>query len=401
MAALMLEGLYVHIPFCPQICPYCAFASLRGEDHMHERYIAALCREIEQHAHLRPAEPLKTVFFGGGTPSQIDPLLLGRVLTTAAGVFGIADDAEITVEANPGTVDLHKFARLRQLGINRLSLGVQSFDDAALKILGRVHGAAEAERAFRQARDSGFDNLSIDLIFSVPFVAEEAWKNSIKKTIELAPEHVSAYALSIEEGTVFARRQSEGRFSSLDEEQDAQQYEWVGERLTNAGYVQYEVSNFSRPGKYSRHNWSYWTGAQYLGVGLSAHSYVEGRRFWNVRDLYDYVERCERAESAQEACEYIDATTARRERFWLGLRTNLGVELHIDEERRLRSAPGFALLSSSGHWAIREGRLLLSARALALADALAVEVTDILEGDTRAVSPGNMGPKECVESATL
>jgi oxygen-independent coproporphyrinogen-3 oxidase len=232
-------------------------------------------------------------------------------------------------------------------------------------------------------------------------VAEEAWRASIEKTIELAPEHVSAYALSIEEGTVFARRQSEGRFSSLDEEQDAEQYEWIGERLISAGYVQYEVSNFSRPGKYSRHNWSYWTGAEYLGVGLSAHSYVRGRRFWNVRNLYGYVERIERDESPEEACEHIDATTARRERFWLGVRTHLGVELVGNEEQLLRSAPRFALLSSAGHWHIKEGRLVLSAPALALADALAVEVTNILEGGTGVASPGNVSAKECVESAIL
>ena len=144
----MLQGLYVHIPFCPQICPYCAFASLRGEDHMHDRYIAALCREIDNSVSLRPAEPLRTVFFGGGTPSQVAPELLGRVLETIDRTFAIAADAEITVEANPGTVDLQKFAELRQIGCNRLSLGVQSFDDGALKKLGRVHDSAEAERAF-------------------------------------------------------------------------------------------------------------------------------------------------------------------------------------------------------------------------------------------------------------
>jgi oxygen-independent coproporphyrinogen III oxidase len=207
----MLQGLYIHIPFCPQICPYCAFASLRGEDHMHERYIAALCREIDKSASLRSSEPLRTVFFGGGTPTQVAPELLGRVLETIARTFAIAADAEITVEANPGTVDLQKFAGLRRIGCNRLSLGVQSFDDGALKKLGRVHDSAEAARAFGAAREAGFENASIDLIFSVPGVAPATWRASVEKAVELAPEHISAYALSIEEGTVFAQRHREGR----------------------------------------------------------------------------------------------------------------------------------------------------------------------------------------------
>jgi len=379
----MVRGLYVHIPFCPQICPYCAFASLRGEDHMHERYIDAVCREIKTHASLRPQAPLRTVFFGGGTPSQVDPSLLGRVLEALAKTFGIANDAEITVEANPSTVDYVKFAALRRLGVNRLSLGVQSFDDAALKRLGRVHGAAEAEQAYLSARDAGFDNTSIDLIFSVPGVSEQTWCASVEKAIELAPEHISAYALSIEEGTLFARRHSEGRLVPLGEEEDAQQYEWTRARLMRGGYEQYEVSNFSRPGLYSRHNWSYWSGAEYLGVGLSAHSYIGGRRFWNTRELYDYVERVEAGASCEDGSEDIDDITAQRERFWLGLRTYRGVELHGVEAAILAASERFSQLVEAGHLHMGDGRLLLAPTALVLADALAVEVTDILEADAR------------------
>jgi oxygen-independent coproporphyrinogen-3 oxidase len=380
----MLQGLYVHIPFCPQICPYCAFASLRGEDHMHDRYIAALCREIDTSVSLRPAEPLRTVFFGGGTPSQVAPELLGRVLETIDRTFAIAADAEITVEANPGTVDLQKFAELRQIGCNRLSLGVQSFDDGALKKLGRVHDSAEAERAFWAAREAGFENASIDLIFSVPGVAPATWRASVEKAVELAPEHISAYALSIEEGTLFARRHSEGRLVPLDEEDDAEQYEWTRGRLLEAGYEQYEVSNFARPGLYSRHNWSYWSGAEYLGVGLSAHSYIRGRRFWNMRDLHEYIECIENGGSCEAGSEEIDALTVQRERFWLGLRTCRGVELRGAEAAILADNERFAQLVAAGHFSIDAGRLLLEPPAFALADALAVEVTEILEANARS-----------------
>ncbi len=346
---------------------------------MHERYIAALCREIEHNAFLRPQTSLRTVFFGGGTPTQVDPALLGRVLATIDQVFGIATDAEITVEANPGTVDLHKFADLRQIGCNRLSLGVQSFDDAALKKLGRVHGAAEAQRAFFRAREAGFINASIDLIFSVPGVAPATWRASVEKAIELAPEHISAYALSIEEGTLFARRQDEGRLIALGEEEDAQQYEWTRARLIEAGYEQYEVSNFARPGFYSRHNWGYWSGAEYLGVGMSAHSYSKRRRFWNIRDLYAYIECVEAGLSCEAGSEEIDELTAQRERFWLGLRTCRGAELCGAEAAILMASERFSQLVTAGHLYIDAGRLLLAPLAFALADALAVEVTDILE----------------------
>ena len=380
----MLQGLYVHIPFCPQICPYCAFASLRGEDHMHGRYIAALCREIENRASLRSAEPLRTVFFGGGTPSQVAPELLGTVLEAIDRTFAIAADAEITVEANPGTVDLQKFAGLRRIGCNRLSLGVQSFDDGALKKLGRVHDSAEAERAFRAARAAGFANASIDLIFSVPGVAPATWRASVEKAVELAPEHISAYALSIEEGTVFARRHHEGRLVPLGEEEDAEQYEWTRARLLEAGYEQYEVSNFARPGLYSRHNWSYWSGAEYLGVGLSAHSYIQDRRFWNMRDLHGYIECIENGTSCEAGSEEIDALTAQRERFWLGLRTCRGVELRGGEAAILAASARFAQLVAAGHLKIDAGRLFLAPEAFVLADALAVEVTEILEVNARS-----------------
>ena len=186
-----------------------------------------------------PKNPLQTVFFGGGTPTQIDPSLIGQVLETVERVFGMCSDVEITVEANPGTVDLEKFSHLRSVGCNRLSLGVQSFDNYALKKLGRVHSSEEAIRAFSSAREAGFSNVSIDLIFSVPDVSEPAWKGSVDRAISLQPEHISAYALTIEEGTLFAKREREGMLVVLTEDDDALQYDWTRHRLMDAGFGQY------------------------------------------------------------------------------------------------------------------------------------------------------------------
>ena len=226
-----LRGLYIHIPFCPQICPYCAFCLLRGVDHLHERYVSALCKELSVWGREYRKDPLQTIFIGGGTPTQIDPSLIGQVLEATDQAFGIRQDAEITVEANPGTVDREKFSQLRSVGCNRLSLGVQSFDNLALKKLGRVHSSEEAERAFTSAREAGFSNVSIDLIFSVPDVAEPAWQGSVDRAISPQPEHISAYAMTIEEGTLICQARRGRIVGWLTDDDDAIQYEWVRHRL--------------------------------------------------------------------------------------------------------------------------------------------------------------------------
>ncbi len=376
----MLRGLYVHIPFCPQICPYCAFASLRGRDHLHRPYMVALRRELERWATVRPSAPLDTVFIGGGTPTQIAPALLAELLEAVDGVLGVGEGTEITVEANPGTVDQSAFAALRAAGCTRLSLGVQSFDDGALKRLGRVHSAADAERAFAGARQAGFENVSIDLIFSVPGVGQDAWRGSVDRAISLEPEHVSAYALTIEEGTTFADRQRDGRLKPLGEDEDAAQYEWTRHRLIEAGFEQYEVSNFARSGRRSRHNWSYWTGVEYLGIGLSAHSYLGGERFWNTREIETYIDRLEAGQSPIDGSERVDEQTARRERYWLGLRTSQGAALQGEEGARLASSTRFGQLVDAGYLSLGREYLTLGEGGWSLADLLAVEVTNILEG---------------------
>ena len=375
-------GLYVHIPFCLRRCPYCAFAVLTGREKFYQRYVDAACKEIEKNGHLADRGPLKTVFFGGGTPSILEPEQLQRILDTAARVLGLAATAEVTIEANPCTADCARFRGFRQIGFNRLSLGAQSFVDENLERLGRGHGAAEAERAYRVAREAGFDNVSLDLIFSIPGASLRQWRHSLDKAVELSPEHISTYALAIEPDTPFAERRRRGRLQVVDEEEDARAYEWTIDRLTASGYEHYEVSNFARPGRRSRHNWGYWTGAEYLGVGMSAHSFVGARRSWNKRDLAGYLEAVEAGSSPRQGEEEIDAATAARERIWMGLRTDAGIPLQAGEKSALQSRSRFRDLQEAGYLEMGAGGLRLTRRGFPLADALGLELVEFLEKST-------------------
>ena len=373
-------GLYVHIPFCPQRCPYCAFTILTGHTALYDRYVEAVCTEICSWQALAPKGPLQSVFFGGGTPSLLAPVQVQQILDTAIATFGIAPDAEITLEANPTTADAQKFHALRASGINRLSLGVQSFNDADLKILGRWHSAADAEAAYRTARLAGFTNVNLDVIFSIPGTPREHWQATVHKLLALAPEHISTYALTIEEGTRFARRQQQGRLTSVSEEDDAWAYAWVMATLTAAGYEHYEVSNFARPGCRSRHNWGYWHDADYLGVGLSAHSLLNGQRHWNRRALLAYLTAVEAGGTPCEGTERLDAVAARHERLWLQLRTCEGAMLQPSELQTLLSAPKFQAMLEAGLVRLQALQLCLTPPGFLLADAIGVEVLTILEG---------------------
>ncbi len=202
-----MAGLYVHIPFCPQHCPYCAFAVVTGHRHHYDRYVAAVCHELQMWEAVGAGlGPFHTIYFGGGTPSMLAPCQLARILDTAASVYGIAADAEVTLEANPTTIEASKFVDICQAGFNRLSLGAQSFRDGDLKLLGRFHDASECDGAYRRARRAGFANISIDLIFSIPGAPEKHWTYTLEHAIALAPEHISTYSLTLEEGTRFAQR---------------------------------------------------------------------------------------------------------------------------------------------------------------------------------------------------
>ena len=373
----MALGLYIHVPFCPQRCPYCAFAIVVGQADRHDLYTEAICREIESWAYL--SGPVETVFLGGGTPSQIEPALIGQMLEATQRHLGLHPDAEIAVEVNPGTVDREKFARLKALGCNRISIGAQAFRDVDLRHLGRQHSAADAERAYAAARAAGFANVSLDLVANVPRGSEADWHFSVERAIALAPEHLSVYSLTIEEGTIFAQRQRQGLLEPVADDWQARTLEWTDARLVAAGYEHYEVSNYARLGYRSRHNWGYWTGIPYLGVGLGAHSFIGGKRFWNTRDLNAYLDAMDQGRSPCAGGETINPDMARRERLWLGLRTIEGVELTKEEVGRVQSSRGFADLAKVGYAVLEGQKLRLTRTGFLLADALSLELDRIVE----------------------
>lgn len=336
----MSLGLYVHIPFCVRKCYYCDFASGPAPDTIREKYVDALIAEIR--ASPWRGSPARTVFFGGGTPSELDTAQLARITQALRTSFAFRVSAfsvspwcdpvppEWTIECNPGTVTPQSLTEMREMGFNRISLGVQSFHDRHLKAIGRIHTAAEAVAAVGHARRAGFRRLNLDLIFCLPDQSLEEWQWDVERAVALEPEHLSLYNLTIEENTEFGRRHRLGLLALPDEDRSADMYEWVIDRLEDAGFEQYEVSNFARPGEACRHNQIYWRREASLGFGNSAASYVDGQRWTNTPSVHRYVEsvrRCGASERAWE--ERLPPPRAAGEAIMLGLRTSEGVDLQV------------------------------------------------------------------------
>jgi len=319
----MSSGLYIHIPFCHSRCPYCDFAFVVGKNHLSRRYTDAVITELNNRLPAQTPQ-LSTIYFGGGTPSAIPPEELNRILNPVKSA--LISDIEITAEANPN--DQAYFKALYQAGINRLSLGVQAFTNPALKTLGRSHSAADAREAFDTARRAGFTNIGIDLIFGAPEQTCDEWATTLHQAIALNPEHISVYGLTVEPNTNFARRHQKRQLPIPEETDQADMYLSAIDHLEDAGYEHYEISNFSRPGFASRHNLNYWREQPYLGIGMSAHSYLNSTRSWNKRDLLTYMESVEKTGLAIEEEETITPPQQLLERVMLGLRQRrgLGVE---------------------------------------------------------------------------
>ena len=269
-------SLYVHIPFCIAKCGYCDFNSYAGQESLIPAYAQALLREAEMWSAACPGWRAETLFFGGGTPSLMPLAEVERILEGLRRRLRLTPDAEVTLEANPGTVDKPYLSRLRELGVNRLSLGVQSFRDDELAFLGRIHSAEEARSAYRAARSAGFDNVSLDLIFGLPGQTADRWLETLEEAIGLGPEHLSLYALTVEEETPLGRDVACGRTPAPDPDLQAELYLRTVERLAPAGYEQYEISNWARPGRCCRHNLTYWRNGFWLGLGAGAHSHLPG-----------------------------------------------------------------------------------------------------------------------------
>jgi oxygen-independent coproporphyrinogen-3 oxidase len=326
-----VPSLYLHIPFCEHKCIYCDFYSIENMDSK-ERFLRSLEIEIQMRAErFDHTQTIETIFFGGGTPSLLTKQQFDRIFSLLHKYFRIESDAEITCESNPGTVELNKLTDFRSVGFNRISFGIQSFHDDDLKFLTRIHSADEAERAVESAYRAGFTNVSCDLIFALPHQTPERWRENLRRAIALAPKHISAYALIVEDQTPLATMVKNKLVAPLPDEEDAELYEITIDTLTSHGYQQYEVSNFAQPGYLSRHNYNYWNHADYIGFGPSAHSFKKdsstgGRRWWNVRSIQSYCDALERNEFPESGNEMIDRKKFFTEEIFLGLRST-GIDL--------------------------------------------------------------------------
>jgi len=325
-------GIYIHIPFCLRKCPYCDFNSLAVKPFPEEKYVTALIDEIRDRSEKFRGHTIETVYLGGGTPSLFSPQTIGAILNEIIRNFPVAKEAEITIEANPCSVNREKLSALHALGINRLSLGVQSFRDACLKTLGRIHTAQEAISVFEQAGAAGFENVGVDLICGIPFQTLANWEDDLDKVIALLPEHVSAYQLHVEQGTPFYQSMERGELALPPEEIQTEMLETTRKKLTRAGYEHYEISNYARPGYRSRHNQRYWGGKEYLGIGAGAHSFLKtgwGMRRANIIDPLLYMERAEKTGFE----ESLNKEEAIEEAIFLGLRQREGIDVKRFEER--------------------------------------------------------------------
>lgn len=316
-------GLYIHIPFCKQKCLYCDFPSYAGKEGMQEAYVAALEAEIRKQGEAYKGKTVTSVFFGGGTPTALPIPFLQKLMRAVWESWQIMDGAEITTEANPGTLDMEMAKALKKMGFNRLSMGVQAWQNRLLKDLGRIHTIEQFQENFKAVREAGFENVNVDLMFALPNQSMADWQETVREITAMQPEHISAYSLIIEEGTPFFERYEKGLLEPAAEELDREMYHWAIAYLKEAGYQQYEISNFAKVGKQSRHNRIYWQAEEYLGMGLGAHSYMEGERFHNPYDLQAYITA--NGENLKEDIEPITQADAMGEFMFLGLRLTEGI----------------------------------------------------------------------------
>lgn len=366
-----MSGLYVHIPFCKSRCIYCGFYSTVGMD-LRQQYVEALCKEMEMENEKRKGknEKLKTIYLGGGTPSQLTTEQLRQLFYNIYKVYG-RDAEEITIEMNPDDVTETYAEALPELGINRVSMGAQTFDNARLKFLHRRHRAEQVEQAVKRLRKAGIQNISIDLMYGFPDETLEDWKQDIKKALTLNVEHISAYCLMIEEGTVLYERVKSEKVkvkNDKDEELERQMYELLIDQLTQAGYEHYEISNFARQGYRSRHNSSYWHDVPYIGLGAAAHSYDGACRSWNVADIRQYITAIERGERPAEY-ETLDEDTRYNDRVTVALRTSDGLDLTtLSEKHRRYCLKEAQRYLSDGLLRLDDNRLVLTRKGLFVSD---------------------------------
>jgi putative oxygen-independent coproporphyrinogen III oxidase len=320
-------GLYIHIPFCKSKCNYCDFNSYQGKEVDFARYFEVLQQEIRYYSAVISDRIIDTVFIGGGTPSLVDTKYIYELLKCCRNYLNIDNRAEASIESNPGTVTYEKLLTYRVNGINRLSMGLQAWQDRLLKELGRIHTAEDFVINHEAAAKAGFRNLNVDLIFGLPGQTMNDWSITIQNILKLGFQHISCYSLKIEEGTVFGKMLEEGRLEPADEELDRRMYWYAVDEFVKAGYSHYEISNFALPGYECRHNMRYWKALEYLGVGAGAHSYLDGCRFNNVCGIDDYIEEKSKDAGHRENIERIDKKESMSEFMILGFRLVDGIRL--------------------------------------------------------------------------
>ena len=349
-------GLYVHIPFCVKKCEYCDFLSWSAGEEEREQYVNALLTEIESYRDFAKGYRVSTIFVGGGTPSVLLPKQMEQVLQKIYEVFELEKRPEITVEVNPGTVDEEKLQCYKKNGVNRLSMGLQSVKDEKLRLLGRIHTYQEFVESYELARKVGFDNISIDLISSVPGQTLQEWKEELETAAAQNPEHISVYQLIIEEGTLFYEKYAEHPEFLPDEETSREIYLWTGKFLKEAGYEQYEISNYAKQGKESKHNLKYWERGDYLGLGLGAASMVRNIRMSNTKDMKTYLERCDKPKTMREDVQFLEEPRQMEEFMFLGLRKTRGVSKK--EFRRIFGREMDMVYEKALHKCLENGMLL-------------------------------------------
>ncbi|NOX65338.1 MAG: radical SAM family heme chaperone HemW [Chlorobi bacterium] len=320
-------SLYIHVPFCDHKCIYCDFYSIITKDNI-DNYISSLKREIENYSKQLNGKNIISIFFGGGTPSLLTPNHINEILLFIKSNFNLDTKAEITLETNPGTVDNRKLSEFRDIGINRISIGVQSFNDNDLKFLTRIHNKQTAVDTIKSADKAGFENINIDLIFSIPKQNKDIWEENLELAAALPVKHISAYSLILEKGTILNKMVLDGKIKLKDEDYDASQYEHTIDFLTSHGFEQYEVSNFCKPGFECVHNLSYWEHKNYIGFGPSAHSFVDNKRWWNFSSLKMYMSSVELKDSAVRGSEELTKKELEQEFIMLALRSR-GLNLNI------------------------------------------------------------------------
>ncbi|MEA4973485.1 MAG: radical SAM family heme chaperone HemW [Candidatus Metalachnospira sp.] len=317
-------SLYIHIPFCIKKCLYCDFPSFGGMNAYFEDYVNALCSEISEASSEFTDRKIKTIFIGGGTPTILQPRFLGKIMDTVFTKYDV-DDAEISIESNPGTLDKLKLNELMQMYFNRLSMGLQSWQDKHLKALGRIHTADDFKRNYIEAREAGFKNINIDLMFSLPNQTIGDWEETLQNVIFLGPEHISAYSLIIEEGTPFYEMAQKGVIHEADDTLDRNMYYTANRILAQNGYSRYEISNFAKKGYECEHNKVYWKTEEYRGFGLGAHSYINGERFHNVYDFKGYTESKGNIKKLITDVEKLSVIEKQEEFMFMGLRMTKGI----------------------------------------------------------------------------